>query len=523
MAARKSSFIACGAAAAAALLFCAPAFAAQAEGSAQLPEDIAAAFKESGVSYAEAGIWVAPAGASDPVLELNARRPMQPGSVIKTVTTLAALDLLGPAYTWKTEFLADAMPDSKGRVTGLVVKGGGDPHFVIERLWLAAQKLSLLGVKTIDGNITIDRSLFDLPAFDEGDFDGQRTRPYNVGADAAMVAFKSVSLSITPVEGEASARVIALPSLAGVAFPSRVPLSSGSCGDWKQKIKPDFSDPLHIRFRGAFPRACGQKTLNLTLWAADDYFTRAFSHVLAQNGIRWKGRAVEGSASAGSRAKNGVNKVELLTETSEPLAVAAYWTNKFSNNPMARHIFLSLSFAEVEDQASGASLERSRRVLSHWASESTGLSQAELQKSFYVENGSGLSRKTRVTPEALGRILSWGFKSAVMPEFMATLPIAGEDGTMRKRGLSAGAGHIKTGLLENVRAAAGYVTDDAGMRWSVVAIVNARPMKAGAQKLTQAVLEWCASGGARRALAQKEAGRKRVPGVFEGRPVGRLQ
>ena len=92
----------------------------------------------------------------------------------------------------------------------------------------------------------------------------------------------------------------------------------------------------------------------------------------------------------------------------------------------------------------------------------------------FIDNGSGLSRKTRITAETMGRVLNYGFRSYVMPEFMASLPLAGFDGTMKKRGMAVGSAHVKTGLIRDVRSIAGYVTDVNARRWSVVVMMNGK-------------------------------------------------
>ena len=100
-----------------------------------------------------------------------------------------------------------------------------------------------------------------------------------------------------------------------------------------------------------------------------------------------------------------------------------------------------------------------------------------------------------------------------MPEFMSSLPVTGEDGTMRKRPLKKGVGHIKTGLLSNVRSAAGYVLDDEGRRWSVVVMLNSAKFNGRENAFTDAVLEWCASGRAQAMLSKEAAALRAERGV----------
>jgi D-alanyl-D-alanine carboxypeptidase/D-alanyl-D-alanine-endopeptidase (penicillin-binding protein 4) len=158
--------------------------------------------------------------------------------------------------------------------------------------------------------------------------------------------------------------------------------------------------------------------------------------------------------------------------------------NKFSNNVMARQLFLSLGMAAGKRPAR---IEDGDRALREWLTE-RGLSFPEL----VLENGSGLGRQTRISAVNLARLLQAGWRSAVMPELMASLPVVAVDGTMRKRlkenGV-AGQAHIKTGSLEGVKSIAGYLLDRSGRRWVVVFLVN-HPKSSAAGLAQDALLEW---------------------------------
>ena len=97
-----------------------------------------------------------------------------------------------------------------------------------------------------------------------------------------------------------------------------------------------------------------------------------------------------------------------------------------------------------------------------------GLDMPEL----VLENGCGLSRIERISAGSLGNLLGDAWKSQWMPELMASLPISGVDGTMKARNVPSGAAHMKTGLLGDTRAVAGYVLAASGKRYVVVAIIN---------------------------------------------------
>ena len=161
---------------------------------------------------------------------------MNPASVMKLVTTYAALDLLGPAYLWNTPVYTEGNI-SNGVLNGnLYIKGQGDPKLVLERLWLLLRRVQGLGIKTIAGDIVLDRSAFSLPEVDPAQFDGEPLRPYNVAPDALLVNFKSVVMTFTPDRAAQVAQVQYDPPLAGVALPATVALGAGECGDYRAAL-----------------------------------------------------------------------------------------------------------------------------------------------------------------------------------------------------------------------------------------------------------------------------------------------
>ena len=450
-------------------------FGAQAQ---KLPEPVQIAFEKVGVSENDVGIWIAKAGQTQPVFALNADRPMQPASSVKIVTTSAALELLGPDYRWETHWLSSDFSAKSGVVRGLVYVGGGDPHYVIERLWLAAQRLRGLGVRSIEGDIRVDRRLFDENEQEQQPMDGQTIRAYNVRADAALISQRSVCLEIVPDAKSGVAFVTPIPRMTGFKVTSKVRLEQGPCSNWKKQLKAKFSPDAAV-FAGSFNASCGKKIWPVSLWSPNAYLKGVFSDVLAQAGIRWKGN-VKNSVS-------GTHGRELLLETSDPLSSLVVLTNKFSNNPMARHLFLSLSFADEKGKEEPASLSRSRSVLSQWL-QKKGVNPKET----FIENGSGLSRKTRISAQGLGRVIAGTLSGPYAAEFVSSLPISGEDGTMKRRPIE-GLAHVKTGRLDGVRSAAGLVRDIRGTDWTVVVFVNSQTAGESTQAIDQ-ILSWVGSG-----------------------------
>ncbi|MBV5332604.1 D-alanyl-D-alanine carboxypeptidase, partial [bacterium] len=125
-----------------------------------------------------------------------ATQAMNPASAMKLLTTYSGLELLGPAYTWKTDALAEK-PLLAGRLDGsLYLRGSGDPRLALEQFWLLLRQLRARGISEIAGDLVLDRSAFALPPHNAAEFDNEPLRPYNAGPDALLVNLKSLRLTL---------------------------------------------------------------------------------------------------------------------------------------------------------------------------------------------------------------------------------------------------------------------------------------------------------------------------------------
>jgi D-alanyl-D-alanine carboxypeptidase/D-alanyl-D-alanine-endopeptidase (penicillin-binding protein 4) len=181
----------------------------------------------------------------------NDRKPMNPASTMKIVTTYSALHLLGPAFTFRTEVLVDG-PVAAGVLRGpLYVRGGGDPHLVIEDLWLLAERIRGYGIREIRGDVVLDKGFFAPQSHDPAAFDGEEGRAYNVGPDPLLLNFKSLALTFTPDPVGKVAHVMVIPEVAGMKAQRTVPAVEGGCGDWRGRLGADIDDPIHWRAESA--------------------------------------------------------------------------------------------------------------------------------------------------------------------------------------------------------------------------------------------------------------------------------
>ena len=452
-----------------------------------LPPNVLGALKAAQIPAASVSVVVQPVDAGKPLVAHNAAQAMNPASVMKLVTTYAALDLLGPAWTWKTTAWTEAAAVDGILSGNLYLKGSGDPRFAIEHLASLLRQLQARGIRHIAGDVVLDRSAFDVPAIDPGAFDDKPMRPYNVGPDALLINFRALRFTLLPDGGRV--RLLMETPSEGLRVDNRLRPGEGGCGsNWKDfidvRLLPENSGN-RLEFTGTYSPQCGEKALNLSPLPADAQAGGLFRALWKELGGTLGGQVRGGSVPAGARLA--------ATHESPPLADAVRDINKFSNNVMARQVYLTLG-----NDGAPASAERARRRIGDWLN-ARGLRFAELE----IENGSGLSRRERISADSLNRLLLDAWKNPVMPEFVASMPIVGIDGTMKKRlngSEATGRAHIKTGTLDSVKTAAGYALDAQGRRYAVTFLINHPKAQAGGPAI-DALLVW---------VAQRRAGEKNV-------------
>lgn len=441
-----------------------------------LPDALSAVLRQANIPASAVGIAVLPAdGKTAPVLAHNKEQALNPASVMKVVTSYAALDILGPAYVWKTPVYIDGKIDSGVLDGNVYIKGAGNPKLVVENIWLLLRRLQGLGIQEIRGDFVIDNTAFQIPQQDPGEFDDAAERPYNVLPEALLLNYKSLIAYITPVPGKSYASVHIEPPLYGVSVQNTIPLNNKSCGtDWKQGLQANTANMRNISFAGSYPRACGEGAWAVAFDEPQTFSSRVLRQMWAQLGGRFSGTVRPGNAPEAAS--------QVFTQISPSLSEILRDQNKFSNNMMARHVFLSLS---LKRQGTGT-LSGSRQILQDWWTEKLPNTTPPV-----VDNGSGLSLGERISPIALASMLQHAWQSPLMPELLSSLPIAGVDGTMRRSKASEGKSHIKTGTMpkSGVSAIAGYVHATSGQRYVVAAIIN-HANAAQARPFFDALLDW---------------------------------
>ena len=443
-----------------------------------LPPSVAAALDRAKVPRESVFAMVQEVGGARPRLTWQTEQPVNPASLMKLLTTFSALELLGPAWTWTTPvWLQGTVRD--GVLDGnLVLKGSGDPKLVLERMWLLLRRVQQLGVREVRGDIVLDRSAFVVPEQSPADFDGEALRPYNVRADALMLNYKAVVFTFTPDAARGIAVISTDPPLAGVRVDTSVPLTAGVCEDWRGALRADFTDPMRLRFAGSFAAACAEKIWGVAYADPERYNARALLGMWKEMGGRIGGTVRDGAAPATPPS------FELASPS---LAEVIRDINKYSNNVMAQQLFLTLGLT----QRGAGTPDAAREVVRQWAQARLGTAGATLA----IDNGSGLSRESRVSAQLLTRLLLAAWASPVMPELIASLPVAGVDGTLKRSRATLGRAHLKTGSLRDVAGIAGYVLANSGRRYVVVAIAN-HPNANAARPAFDALVQWAAGDAA---------------------------
>ncbi len=433
---------------------------------AELPSTVKNLLNNEGIPLSAVAVFAQEVDAKTPLLIINNTKMMTPASIMKLVTTYAALDMLGPTFHWETQaYTSGKLTD--GVLRGdLIFAGSGDPKLLTENLWLFLHQLREQGLREINGNVVLDKSLFAETVFDAADFDQKPTRSYNAGTNAFLLNFDAINLLITPNTGNKKP-TITIKTPVALTIDNQVALVAGECANWQDKLQAKFSvtaEGLLLQAGGTYAASCSEQGWNVLPYplAQETLFAAVFRKLWREMGGTFSGEVVRGKVPTEARA--------IAQWTSPDLPVVLRDINKYSNNVMAKQLFLTLGIASKAAPTSPpATTEKSQQVLKAWL-HSKGINEGVVN-----ENGSGLSRQDKISAQALGALLINAWRSPLMPEFIASLPLAGEDGSLKTRFTASplkGKAHLKTGGINNVKSIAGYVFSASGKRFVVVMIVN---------------------------------------------------
>lgn len=447
-----------GAAFFAAVMMCARPASAMSE--IKFPAEVIQGFTKEGIGKGE---WSAYALPIEPTVQrrtvafAQSERDLQnPASVTKLFTTGYAIDTLGTGFSYKTSFMAESEPENGVLRGNLYIKGSGDPVFLSSDLWESLRRLKARGVRKISGSIVLDRTAFLMPGQTESpteteDFDETAYRAYNAVPDALLLNHGAMGLDISVVEGRV--RVSSLDAPSNWAFVSNLTPAKGECGSWKNGLNVQFKkqkDEVVVNVSGPYATRCGSNRLPIRIAQQDWLWESWIREIWRQLGGEFNGEVISGVTPNSS--------IALYTHVGKPLTEVIRTVNKWSNNVMARHLELTMTNKPGEfDQKVRAWLNSKGIQTPGWV----------------IENGSGLSRVTRVDSKGLSEYLAYMARRADFPDFFASLPRAGADGTLFRRMKNVDEyAYLKTGSLNGVRTIAGYVRSRNGQLWAIGVMVK---------------------------------------------------
>ncbi|MGY5795717.1 D-alanyl-D-alanine carboxypeptidase/D-alanyl-D-alanine endopeptidase [Rheinheimera faecalis] len=413
-------------------------------------------------------------------LSYQPTKAMQPASTMKLVTSITALEQLGPAYRGSTQLRAYEQPQ-KTMQQPLVLKGYGDMDFTVQELWSLLQQAYDQGIRHVPA-IQIDRSWFNpaRPELTALPFDETPREYYNLLPDALFLQRNMLGIRLQSTTDRITGRLY--PAVQGLELvTAEVRLVDGGCANW-------YPDPEQLAFKrqphsvqlvlkGDFPKNC-QKRDYLQLINRVD-----FSRLLVQQ--LWQ--QISGQHQIPVLEQGAAEATVLLAEhQSRALAEVLRDINKSSDNAITRQLYLALGATQTGAGTELTAYTSEQQVRSFFSNIKLDHS------SLTLENGSGLSRTERISPELMAALLQHAYQAHYQPELISSMPLAGVDGTLKRRFTQTqtkGKARLKTGTLRNVTALAGFVTDQSGRIWVVASFIN-DPKAGRGRVVLDSLIEW---------------------------------
>lgn len=445
-----------------------------------VPSELQALIDKSGMPSKKISIYIKETKSNKLIASLNAAKLRNPASVIKIATTYASVLQLGYDYRWVTDIGYNGSI-SQGVLRGnLIIKGGGDPDLKDEDVFEIAQYIRDKGIRKIEGNIILDRSIFDTSGGSSARFDENPYSPYNALPDAIMFNQNLSHFMITPQ----GSQIAASKSFDDRSYKikNRLRAVNAACRyrySWPRVDVDQGNYPAVVTLSGDYSLKCPQRELDYIVTRSYYAFYFALVEALSDLSVSVEGKLKLASA-------KGYKK--LFSHKSKTLEEIISETNKESNNLFARQIFLMLGYARYGEHSG---LNNSREALRNILYEKgvTNLSKIK------IDNGCGLSRSVRANTLFFASILDSAYKH-FGDRWLANLSIAGVDGTVEKRFDSAlyRRAWMKTGSLRNVKNIAGYVASKNRKLYTVVILCEGVNAKKRGKKLQDEIIHWLWEG-----------------------------
>lgn len=387
------------------------------------------------------------------VYELNGSQLRVPASLSKVVTAVGVLETLGVTWKTQTQLVSNASVDGKTLKGNLILKGGGDPGFVSETMWFLVNEFKRTGVETIDGDIVVDASRFDNISIDESRDDKRVDRAYDAPVSAMSFNWNSVNVFVRPTKNGEKPTVWVDPENTLFKVENKAVTGNGTPAIYVERVGNV------IKVSGKIPTSMGEKAFYKNIGDVTQWSGHNLIQFLKQRGI-----TVKGQVKAGAAPKDAI---VLAKADSKPLGEMVKDMMKFSNNFVAEMLVKNLA---AEKKGMGASLAQGVDVIKQC------FLRWEMPKSCVYLNPSGLSHDNKFSPQDLVTVLNIAAENMeYSSEFMASMPIAGLDGTLKNRMKNTpaqGEVRAKTGLLNGVAGLGGYHRSKSGQLYAFILVYN---------------------------------------------------
>lgn len=463
------------------------------EGIAQFQRDVQGILSSPIAQKAFIGALIVNAETKQTIYELNADRYFTPASNTKLFTTALAMSMLGPDYRFHTTLETRGTLDSAGRLRGdLVFVGRGDPEFSNRRIPYDAHNpidgpsdeplaqmvdaMVAKGLREIDGDIIGDDSYFPYQPYPEGWAVGDLPEDY--GAAVSAICFDDNGLDIKVTPGDhvgAPAWVTVEPWLGYEVYDFEITTGPSDSPVHFDTLAEQGSTQYVIR--GSVP--LGHSTIDVPAAMPEpaNYTAHVLKQMLVARGVRVTGDArarhgppppenPPGQLNSTQPSTVAPNTLILAQRDSPPLIEIVRVLNKVSQNLHAEILLRTVAKEKTGIGSLAGGLKIEQQFLT-----SVGIPLGDV----LLDDGSGLSRENLVTPRAVVDLLEYIQQQPWGKDFLATLPVAGLDGTLDHRMIGTPAeGRVsaKTGSVERTQAISGFATTIHGERLIFSMFVN---------------------------------------------------
>jgi serine-type D-Ala-D-Ala carboxypeptidase/endopeptidase (penicillin-binding protein 4) len=417
--------------------------------------------KDAGLKHAAWSFFAMYADSKDTIAKYNEQIALPPASVMKVVSTSAALQILGSEYTFKTTLYIRGNITADGILNGdLIIRGGGDPTLGSEK-WKESIRDTLLmnvfrilkgqNIKMINGNIIADASIYEElmapPGWNWGDignYYGAGPSGLTICDNLVVYCFKSGKT------GDQTNLFRMVPDVKDVQIRNYV--TAGGTGDNAYVFGSEYASLRYIR--GTIPANSDSFCVKGNMPDPPKFAGIIIKEYLEKMNFPILGKVLtDRELTMPINYKNAELK-EIGKLESPKLSSIISVVNLFSNNLYAEHVHKSISAYKTGIGSNGSS---NNIITDYWVAK--GLDPAAL----FISDGSGLSRSNAISTANLVKLLDITSRDKTGEAFRNSLPVAGQSGTLRNLCKNTKAqGNLIAKTMSRIKSYAGYVKTASG-------------------------------------------------------------